>query len=298
MDSRRMLIAALLVVSITACEASQSTDNQSDGASPSATSSTGAQSDAQVGEAGATASSAIRVLEGKLKKQMPYARLREIVLAEGWAPVVDPACKENVGGQALICDQLPELESCSGDGYCLMWFAHSAARNKLRVGTYGDYARWNIPGQESALAVRFWESKDDGALAALKMGNAAACPSRSFDAFLKAYASDPGVRDVFTSPSVKVMELVSEGDSMQTRLVDVRKSDYRGFNLAYERGEFHVIDGAGEVDPAASKVDVKPEAGGNYFVSYRYGMSEGNSYRFRGLNGCWYLAEDPEPPSP
>jgi hypothetical protein len=37
---------------------------------------------------------------------------------------------------------------------------------------------------------------------------------------------------------------------------------------------------------------------GGYSVSYEYGMSEGNSYVFLKQNGCWYLAADPEAPTP
>lgn len=62
-------------------------------------------------------------LRGFLKKDMAYADLRAAVLARGWKPVPIAECKKNVGGDTTICDHLPELESCSGDGYCISHFA-------------------------------------------------------------------------------------------------------------------------------------------------------------------------------
>jgi hypothetical protein len=79
-----------------------------------------------------------------LAEKMPYADLRRTVLSKGWLPLVDPDCKKNVGGVATICEEKPELEACSGDGYCRMNFEHMSGGQKLAVGTYGrpPVVRW------------------------------------------------------------------------------------------------------------------------------------------------------------
>lgn len=94
--------------------------------------------------------------ESILKKDMSYADLRKQLLADNWQPIVDPECKQNVGGTALICEQITELESCSGDGYCKMNFQHKTNRTKLTVITYGDYQDWKVLGQKSKLRVINW----------------------------------------------------------------------------------------------------------------------------------------------
>lgn len=125
----------------------------------------------------------------------------------------------------------------------------------------------------------------------------ALCPGATFEKFLEAYASDDKVRREFTRPQVKVVtsDDIGEDSVVGTRMIDA--SEYSGFNLRHEGDGFHVVDADGVVDPETTSVSVKPEEAG-YLVSYRYGMSEGNSYRFVKERGCWFLAEDPEPPSP
>ncbi len=85
-----------------------------------------------------------QAIDKLLSKNMPYADLRRIVMSKGWIPLVDPECKRNVGGTATICESSPELEACSGDGYCKMNFEHMSGGKKLSVGTYGRPAlvRW------------------------------------------------------------------------------------------------------------------------------------------------------------
>ena len=90
-----------------------------------------------------------------LSKDMAYADLRRQVVTDGWQPLPDPQCKANVGGDAAICDQIPELESCSGDGYCVMHFARNA--EKLIVYAYGMTEDWRVEGEQSRLRVTEWE---------------------------------------------------------------------------------------------------------------------------------------------
>jgi hypothetical protein len=90
-----------------------------------------------------------------------YAQLRAAILAQGWRPVVNPDCQVNVYGGTReepirpsgpnVCRILTEVESCSGDGYCNMYFSKAGQRTFLRVMTYGDY------GAPSTMTVNGWE---------------------------------------------------------------------------------------------------------------------------------------------
>lgn len=102
-------------------------------------------------------------LDAVVSKDMNYAQFRKAVLDAQWVPVADPQCDGNVygaeggpGNAANICTQLPELEACSGDGYCSMYFEHQSSGTKVHVVTYGDYSRWNLPGEQDDLAVVEW----------------------------------------------------------------------------------------------------------------------------------------------
>lgn len=233
-------------------------------------------------------------IETGFSEGMPYATLRGRLLQAGWLPLRDPACRENVGGEATVCFELPEVESCSGDGYCNMGFANAAAGKRMVVTTYGPYERWNTPGEEAALAVRSWDVSVLGTAPAA----APACPSPEFDAFLKAFATDAQIRRAFTAPVVKVAELGGGEDGGETVPVYVDGAHYAGFNVVHDGKAFHFVDGEGATDPAALPLEIQARGADAREVRYRYGMSEGNSYRFERKDGCWRLTEDPEPPSP
>jgi hypothetical protein len=110
-----------------------------------------------------------RALEPQIKKGMPYADLRKLIVGSGWRPVVDSECKSNVVGDDFketcesdpglesckICDRLPELSSCSGDAFCGMFFSNGS--EKLHVVTFGDFSDWNVTGVESQLSVESWD---------------------------------------------------------------------------------------------------------------------------------------------
>lgn len=228
-----------------------------------------------------------------LSQDMPYARLREAVIAAGWAPLRDPACWENVGGPAPVCGVLPETESCSGDGACLLWFVNPADGRRLRVSAYGPFERWNVPGEESTFAVRAWDLRPAAPVAA------SACPTEDFDAFLKRFASDPAARRAFTAPVVEVGELYIDADGNDSaRTVYMSADAYRDFDMVYRDGAFHHEDAKGAVDAAALPVKIESPSANVRLVRFDYGMSEGNSYRFETRGGCWTLTGDPEPPSP
>jgi hypothetical protein len=219
-----------------------------------------------------------QALEKKFSKGMSYQDLRNNALGEAWLPLKNFQCKENVGGEARICAERPELESCSGDGHCNMWFAHGPSNTRLKVGTYADQ-------------VKFWEFSSLPA-----DENATACPSEKFEEFLKTFSTDKSVQKAFTTPLLKVEELY--GADLETRLTYVKQSDYEDYDLAYAKDGYHVIDGSEKMDPKPVDVQVIQEAPDTYYVKYLYGSSEGNSYRFKKPSGCWHLAEDPDAPSP
>ena len=227
-------------------------------------------------------------------RDMPYATLRGQLMAAGWLPLRDPMCWENVGGEARVCSELPEVESCSGDGHCVMHFANAAEGKRLRATTYGPFERWNVPGEEAAFAVESWQLSPVDAKSA---GDAAiACPSRDFDAFLEAFSADERIERAFTAPLVKVAELGDGGDGAV--FVYATAAAYDGFNVAFIDKTFHFVDPKGVEDASALALEVEPQGGSVRNVRYLYGMSEGNSYRFEERSDCWYLVEDPEPPSP
>lgn len=277
-----LMIAALLA---TACSP------QDSAAVPQAPA---AQAPAATQSAATSAPEAKPAIEAAFREGMPFADLRKQLLAAGWLPLRDPMCRENVGGTAEVCFALPEVESCSGDGYCNMHYANAAENRRISVTTYGPYDKWDVPGQESALAVRSWKA------AALPTAEAAApaCPSADFDAFLKAFASDEKIERAFTAPLVKVADLGAGVDGTDSVLRYDAGRDYAGFNVVWRDGAYHFAGPDGSVDKAPLALQVEPQGEAARIVRYGYGMSEGNSYRFEQRNGCWVLTEDPEPPSP
>jgi len=111
------------------------------------------------------------LLNGKLDKGMAYSEFRKIVLDRGWTPKPDDKCKANVVGgdyktwcpahpgdaMCKVCDEVPELSACSGDGHCLMQFTHTDVAKDLAVSTYGEINNWNAPADKSGLMVTGWE---------------------------------------------------------------------------------------------------------------------------------------------
>ena len=104
-----------------------------------------------------------------LQTDMVYADARQALLARHWTPVVEPECKSNVIGDdykerctgnsdsdsvfCKLCDELPELDSCSADGYCLMAFSHPG--QILRLTTYGSISRWNLPDKSEPVVINW-----------------------------------------------------------------------------------------------------------------------------------------------
>lgn len=237
-------------------------------------------------------------VEAAFTKEMPYADLRKRLTDAGWLPLRDPTCRENVGGEALVCGELPEVESCSGDGHCVMHFANADEGKRIRVTAYGPSERWNVAGEEAAFAVTSWDVSTLEPASKSIEGATPACPSPDFDAFLKAFASDDRIERTFTAPVVKTAELGGGEDGDDTVFVDLAAANYADFNVKYAGNAFHFIDGNGKQDASPLELKVEPQGEGIRMVRYQYGMSEGNSYTFEKKADCWYLTEDPDPPSP
>lgn len=237
-------------------------------------------------------------LDGELSEGMAYIDLRNAVLAAGWLPVQDYGCPEQTGGEARICRELAELESCSSDGRCVMWFGREGG-SMLRVDSFGDYTEWQVAGDAALLNVRAWEFSQAESVAGKDASApaSAVCPATDFQAFLQAFSADDDVQQAFTRPLVKVMQYRDVGEDSETYPAYVRAQDYDGFRFDHDASGFHVVHADGKVDPTSTPLQVL-KADGGYSVSYEYGMSEGNSYLFVKQQDCWYLAEDPKPPSP
>jgi len=226
------------------------------------------------------------------RQDMPYAELRKRFLAENWLPLREPACWHNIGGDAEVCNALPEVDSCSADGYCSMRFANRELGMQARIVTYGPYDSWNSDKGSTALKVRSLDVQ------AAPSAAAPSCPSQDFQQFLQRFASDKAVQRQFTAPFVKVLELRSDGEGDSTQQVYVAGAEYRDFDLEHDGSGFHFVDAQGHVDPAPLRVQISQPDAHARLVRYAFNMSEGNAFRFEERNGCWYLVEDPQAPAP
>ena len=142
--------------------------------------------------------------------------------------------------------------------------------------------------------------KTTGPKIAIAVPAISVCPAKDFSSFLKAFAADKHLREQFTMPMVAVVDYVDPagggGDSDETKVIKVPRSEYRQFTLRYVNGGFHHASSDETIDPDVLDVEIKKK-GTDYLVAYTYGMSEGNSWLFRYHDQCWYLAEDPEAPT-
>lgn len=138
-------------------------------ATPEAAPATAATAPAAAMPAAADSATIVKNTEAALSKGMAYADFRKAVLAQGWQPLVDAKCKANViGGNyekvcaadpalCKICDELPELNACSGDAHCLVQFTHAGVTGVLQATGYGEAQYWNVSGKDSGFAVTGWE---------------------------------------------------------------------------------------------------------------------------------------------
>lgn len=232
-------------------------------------------------------------LDATLSKGMAYADMRRSLLAQGWLPLVSPKCQENVGGEAAICNEIAELDACSGDGRCVMRFAHGNHGPTLRVDATGDYLQWQATADDATLRIDGWQLQGAPAVA-----NSGACPAGDFKAFLAAFAADDAVQMAHTAPLVRVMQSWDAGEGTRRFASFETAADYRGFRMQHRADGFHIVDADGRADDAPTPLAITPRDAGAYQVSYRYGMSEGNTFRFEKTGNCWTLVGDPQAPTP
>lgn len=224
----------------------------------------------------------------------PYADARAAIQAADWRPIVTEACAENVGGEATVCRELPELEACSGTGagYCLMAFGSPDAAQALSLRTTGGHDGWAATGD--AATVRL----DRAELAAVTAPADRACGSSDFMTFLESFAGDPTVRAAWTAPLVRVALRYDVGeDSIEVAALQ-RGAEFRGFPVTHHGEAFHHADASGAVDTTPLALRVTEPDADTREVAFDYGMSEGNRVRFVRRGECWELTEDPDPPSP
>lgn len=224
----------------------------------------------------------------------PYAEVRAAILAAGWRPIVTEACAENVGGEAAICRELPELEACSGtgEGFCRLAFGSSDARQALTLRTVGGHEGWATTGE--AATVRL----DRADLVAADPPADRVCGSSDFVTFLETFAGDPSVRAMWTAPLVRVTLRYDLGeDSVEVAALQ-RADAFRGFPVIHRGEAFHHVDANGAVDLAPLALRISEPDPDTRDVAFDYGMSEGNRVRFTRSGDCWELVEDPDPPSP
>lgn len=101
------------------------------------------------------------------KKIESFVEFRKRLLADGWAPVVNPKCHEEMIGadykeecaknphrfHCRICDVIPEMVMYSSQGYLLTYYIKDGV--PLEVGSIGDLLDVDEPGMHG-LYVDFW----------------------------------------------------------------------------------------------------------------------------------------------
>ncbi len=112
-------------------------------------------------------------LDAQLRKGMAYGDFRKAVLAAGWEPLPNAACRANLLGDAAeqtcaadpqliqcrICEEMPELDSCSSDALCLVRFRHLQDSRVLRATGRGEVRYWQDTGDDAGLQIVGWEYK-------------------------------------------------------------------------------------------------------------------------------------------
>ena len=230
----------------------------------------------------------------QLSAGTPFAEARTAIIAAGWRPIVTAACAENVGGEAAICRELPELDACSGSGAgeCLMAFGSDDGTRMLEVRTVGGHDGWATTGE--AAKVRL----DRAGLTAAPVPADRVCGSGDFMSFLESFAADTAVRAAWTAPLVRVALRYERGeDSVEVAALQ-RAAEFRGFPVVHQGEAFHHVDALGAVDMAPLALRVSEPDADTRDVAFDYGMSEGNRVRFTRSGECWQLVEDLDPPAP
>lgn len=124
---------------------------------------------------------------------------------------------------------------------------------------------------------------------------AAACPSADFVGFPEAFASSDATRAAHTARFVSVTDWVDADETERgTAIERVPRERYRDFRLRYRDGGYVHDQHDDSSEPIPVQPRVTPVSSG-YRVEYIFNMSEGNSWTFAAVNGCWQLVADPDP---
>lgn len=289
MQYKKTIVLLIALTLLTACKQQAAADAAASSTPDTAVSTT----QNQVDQAVATELSAQQVLEKKLTKGMPYIELRKTVLAQGWLPLVTPECKENVGGEATICDQQPEVESCSGDGHCNMQFAHGDSQTKLRVGTYADNTKfWEFSDLENSDSAIINEA--NAPMSGADSLAADACTQKGYWSFFESFVKSEVIRKSHTSPKVEIRSY-----SGKTKI----EGKYEKFKIGLFDNTWIYIDPAKKTD-TVQRLELKDEVSGNTFrVNYQkaeFGPDEvllktigkPGAYVFELQNACWRLTQE------
>ncbi len=226
--------------------------------------------------------SASELLGQKLKNGMAYEDLRKTVLADGWLPLVTPECKENVGGEAKICDQQLEVEACSGDGHCNMLFAHHDGDSKLKVGTYGDL-------------VKFFEFSKQVPVGTLAGGT---CEQEGYQTFFDSFVHSESVRKSHTARTVQVRNYT------HGKLINAEFSGFKIGTLDYSwvyqdttsdndnpvRLNLKIINSDNSFRVEFQKAEFEYRGDGEEELIRTYGSS--GAYLFELQDGCWRLTTE------
>ncbi len=233
--------------------------------------------------------SASQLLEPKLKKDMPYADLRKIVLADGWLPVVTPECKENVGGEADICDRQPEVEACSGDGHCNMFFISGDGQTKLRVGTYDESAsfwEFSAQGDSNAEKPKSWDE--------VTSFSAEDCTQKGYSSFFEAFVKSDSIKKSHTAPLVKIFsyskkkEIPGKYDGFKIGLVDYT---WVYADATKDASDLQTLSLKQTAIGNSLRVDFqKAEFGADEEIVKTFGQP--GAYVFEIQNGCWQLTQE------
>ena len=285
MQYKKTIVLLITLALLAACKQQAAAD-----VAASSTPDTSVTTQNQMDQPVATELSAQQKLEKKLTKKMPYAELRKTVLAEGWLPLVTSECKENVGGDAAICDQQPEVESCSGDGHCNMKFAHG--ENVFRVGTFADYTKfWEFSVVEKSDSAIVNEGKEASGAVSLAVD---ACTQKGYWSFFESFVKSEAIRKSHTSPKVVVSSYSGNAKV---------EGKYKQFKIGLFDSSWIYVDPATK-SSNVQRLDLKDELIGNTFrVTYQkvdFGPDEElvktigapGAYVFELQNGCWRLTQE------
>ena len=114
------------------------------------------------------AESGMDAINKMIRLKLPYKEVRFKLLSTGWKPKKNSECRSNSFGAYFdkecksdpsiancdLCDELQELQECSGDGYCNMLFIDGKSGRELHISTYGDISGWNKATVENDLHVK------------------------------------------------------------------------------------------------------------------------------------------------